>query len=99
MGYSSAPAVSHAITWGKKHEETARKMYIVEQRRKQHPSLTVKPSGLNIFSPAPFLAASTDGKVHDPTARPADGVLEIKCPYSIDGVNVTDLLPTEIASR
>ena len=37
--------------------------------------------------------------MHDPTARPADGVLEIKCPYSIDGVNVTDLSPTEFASR
>ena len=99
MGYSKLSVVSPAITWGKNHESTARKAYVAAQRRCGHIALSVSPSGLNIMPTASFLAASTDGKVHDPSFTPSSGVLEIKCPFSISGVNVTDLSPENIAAQ
>lgn len=99
MGYKQRHLTTAAITWGKKHEDIARKAYIAEVRRQGHPALSVSPSGLNLMNSATYLAASTDGKVVDPSHSPPEGVLEIKCPYSIDGERITDLSPSTITSR
>ena len=100
MGYGGHKSLSSpAINWGKKFEKTAQRAYVAAQRQQGHPGLFVSTSGLNIMVSHPYLAASTDGKVTDPSSEPAHGVLEIKCPYSINFTNITSLKPAEIAAQ
>ena len=84
---------------GKKKEVTARKAYILKVRREGPPALQVSPYGLNLMTSVTYLAASTDGKVLDPSHSPPEGLLEIRCPFSIDGELITGLAPSAIVSR
>lgn len=43
-------------------------------------SVNVSPSGFVIHPDAPYLGASPDGKVYDPTEDPPFGLAEVKCP-------------------
>ena len=74
---------SPATEWGKTHELTAISKYVQFQHDHGHPSLTVTASGIHISLKDPYLGASPDGSVYDPstTSQPF-GFLEVKCPYS-----------------
>ena len=97
MGYGHATFSVAATEHGKKHEEQARRTYAAYMNYVSHTGLTVQPSGLTLHPTMSFLGASSDGHVHDPCMNPPDGFLEIKCPFSIDNVDVRSLPPVEIA--
>lgn len=50
--------------------------------KKSAPNFTVFDVGLAIHSSFPFLVASLDGKVFDPSSDDNFGLLEIKCPFA-----------------
>ena len=66
------------------HEEEALADYLMLQNSVS--SVSVTPTGLTLFPSHPFLCASGDGKIEDMSEGPHNkhGVLEIKCPYSIN---------------
>ena len=99
IGYGHATFSVAATEHSKKHEEQARRTYAAYMNYVSHTGLTVQPSGLTLHPTMSFLGASSDGHVHDPCMNPPDGLLEIKCPFSIDNVDVRSLPPVEIARR
>ena len=66
--------------------------------KKGHTTLSHEPSGLTLSKTYSFLGASSDGIVMDPPEPPSDGLLEIKCPFSIDG-DVCCWSPFEMARK
>ena len=74
-GSKSAP-----ITWGLENERVARQQY-EEASKNTHSSFQIKPAGLYVNPNYPHLGASPDGLVTCTCC--GDGLLEIKCPYSI----------------
>ena len=48
-----------------------------------HPNLTVAQWGFMIYPEKCWLRASPDGVVEDPESNVLNGLLEIKCPYSV----------------
>ena len=74
---------SHATEWGINNESCALQAYQDKQRENGHPELVVCKSGFIINPLYPFLGASPDGAVYDPSSSDEPyGFLEIKCPYS-----------------
>ena len=73
-----------ALEWGRNHEETARTAYISAKTKGIAVPYQVLCTGIHISSEHPWLAASPDGLVKDPTETRdrQHGILEIKCPYS-----------------
>ena len=49
---------------------------------KKVPNFLVFDAGLSVHPSLPYLGASPDGKVFDPSAETPFGLLEIKCPLS-----------------
>ena len=54
--------------------------------------MTVSPRGLTLMPEYPYIGASSDGIVIDESMPviSQEGVLEIKCPYSIQSARVND---------
>ena len=74
---------SRATDWGKTHERIAIEKYVEFQHDHGHPSLTVTASGFYISMTDPYLGASPDGAVYDPSnASQPFGFVEVKCPYT-----------------
>jgi hypothetical protein len=71
------------IKWGQDNEVIARQQYIDFMHANNHYNLTVQECGFFVHPQKEWLGASPDGVVLDPTYNPSDGLLEIKCPYSI----------------
>jgi len=69
---------SKATMYGTLREDKAREQYVAHQQRNGHLALTVVLSGLVISVDTPWLAASPDGIVHDPTAVSPKGLVELK---------------------
>lgn len=69
-----------AITWGEENKHVARQEY-TEASTRTHTSFLIKSAGLYINPKYPHLGASPDGLIT--CACCGDGLLEIKCPYSI----------------
>lgn len=65
-----------------KHEAEAIQAYIQHQQRNGHDGLTVCSVGFHVSPSHPFIGASPDGGVYDPSADQPYGFIEIKCPYS-----------------
>ena len=82
---------SEAIQYGIDNEPVALGEYVSYQQSHGHPSLSVAPSGFFVSHIHPFLGATPDGAVYDPSdiANPF-GFLEIKCPFTARNV-----LPSE----
>ena len=75
--------LSHAIEWGINNESCALQAYQTKQRENGHPDLVVCKSRFIVNPLFPFLRASPDGAVYDPSLPEEPyGFLEIKCPYS-----------------
>ena len=72
-----------ATRYGTAMEDTARSQYQTYQRQNGHPDLHVEKCGLFVSLDNPWLAATPDGLVSDPseTTQPL-GLLEIKNPFT-----------------
>lgn len=73
---------SEATNWGKKNESIALEKYKQAQHDSGHHGLYYCPSGFVISENYPYLGASPDAVVHDPTEANPFGLAEVKCPYS-----------------
>lgn len=73
---------SPATEWGIRHEAKAIQEYIQHQQHNGHDGLTVCSVGFHVCRSHPFLGASPDGGVYDPSSDQPYGFLEVKCPYS-----------------
>ncbi|XP_062579262.1 uncharacterized protein LOC134241208 [Saccostrea cucullata] len=89
--YSRLPL---AVQWGIDHEMDAKEDYLQIKRAIQMET-DVQTSGLTLCSTHSFLGATSDGRVVD---NESTGLLEIKCPFSISGQNVTLLGISDIIS-
>lgn len=84
-------SISHipAVKWGTEHEDTARDEFYLHMTT-IHTNFVLKRTGLIIYQPYPFLAASPDGistcDCH------GDAVLEIKCPFKYKDLCSTEIL-------
>ena len=72
------------------HEEDAVQEYVKFQHTNGCNGLFVCESGIHISIDHPFLGATPDGCVYDPSAEEPYGFLEVKCPYL-----QTDNMPIE----
>ena len=74
---------SIAIDWGIENESRAIELYVSHQHTKGHSSLTVGPCGFLVSDSHPFLGATPDGTVYDPSdVQHPFGFVEVKCPYT-----------------
>ena len=74
---------SAATTWGIENESKAIEQYISYQHQQRSKELTVGPCGFLISGSHPFLGATPDGTVYDPSnIQQPFGFLEVKCPYT-----------------
>ena len=68
------------IVWGRSDESCALEKYKQEKLASAH-VLTVTKTGLWISPKYPFLGASPDAAIHDPSECQPFGFAEVKCPY------------------
>ena len=72
-----------ATEWGKTDESVAITSYIQYQHNHGHSSLTVTPVGFRTSLTHPYLGASPDGAVYDPSTESEPfGFVEVKSPYT-----------------
>jgi hypothetical protein len=88
-----------AVKWGIDHERDALEDYLTLQGAVT--DLKVSPSGITLYPSHAFLGASSDGWVIDQSMPKENqrGVLEIKCPYSMSGHNITEKEVHELAGE
>lgn len=72
---------NEATRYGMLMEDTARTEYISYQRQNWHPEVSTANCGLFVSYENPWLAATPDGIVTDPSEPSPSGLLEIKNPY------------------
>lgn len=85
---------SAATEWGKNNEEKAIELYVRIQQECGHSDLYACKSGFVISEEYPFLGASPDAAVYDPSTAKSFGLAEVKCPYSCRTIT-----PTEACSK
>ena len=73
-----------AISHGKGKEKVVRTLY-ARKMQQQVPGFAIFDAGLSVHPKFPYLGATPDGKVFDPSSNSKFGLLEIKCPYSKRG--------------
>ena len=71
-----------SIRHGKQNEKVVRSHYARKMQKHLDKNFTVYDSGLVVNPTHPYLGATPDGKVFDPTSDHPFGLLEIKCPYT-----------------
>jgi len=76
--------------YGMVSEETSQKEYTTYMHQHGHTGLTVSTSGLNISDESPWLAASPDGLVLDPSYTPVEGLVELKNPSSVQDMTISE---------
>ena len=99
MGYSHMSGLPVQMRWGLEKESVARNCYIKTMNSKGHGEFCVMSSGLTLLLSHSYLGASADGIIIDPQRPTEPGVLEIKCPVSVDGESVLALAPADIAAK
>lgn len=88
---SFVPAINH----GRNMEPIARRVYI-ETMKKTHKNFTVEECGIFVDIDEPYLGASPDGLVSCNCC--GEGVIEIKCPYSIAHLDPNETPPDYVTS-
>lgn len=74
---------SVAVNWGIQNESRAIESYVLFQQGKGRENILVGPCGFLISESHPYLGATPDGTVHDPSdLQHPFGFIEVKCPYS-----------------
>ena len=74
-----------ATRWGILQENSTKEQYL-EHKKKESPDISAIPTGLVVSIEHPWLAASPDGLVYDPTEDPPNGLVEFKNPYATRNV-------------
>ena len=77
---------SPATDWGKANEKKALQLYQEKQHESGHKDLFACPSGFVISEEYPYLGASPDAAVYDPSVPDPFGLAEVKCPFSFRDV-------------
>ena len=72
---------NRAIEWGKINEPVAIKKYHEKQGTSGDSGIILAKAGFVISKQFPFLGASPDGYVYDPSSLNQYGLVEVKCPY------------------
>ena len=70
-----------SMAHGKENEKVARSIYSNKVQKKVS-AFTVFDAGISVNPEFPFVGATPDGRVHDPSENPTYGQVEIKCPFS-----------------
>ena len=78
-----------ATRWGILQEGSTNEQYL-KSKQKASPDISTTSTGLVISIDHPWLAASPDGLVHDPTEDPPYGVVEFKNPYSMRNLTLCE---------
>ena len=99
MEYTPMTGVPAPLKWGRDKEATARFAYVQRMHELGHKSLHCQSTGLTPLSSHSYMGASSDGLIIDHHYHKNNGVVEIKCPFSIEKSEVHHLAPTEIARR
>ena len=73
---------NEATRYGQEMEEQTRKDYELHQQQNGHEGLKTQPVGLVISLENPWLAASPDNRVDDPSETPTTGLAEYKNPFA-----------------
>ena len=79
-----------ATEWGKTHEACALEAYRNHHRSRGNTDLVTSSAGFVISEENPFLGASPDGYVYDPSTLQSFGLVEIKCPYKYRAYTPTE---------
>ncbi len=75
---------TEATRYGSAKEQETIDLYIAHQKKNGHRQLTINKCGLSISISNPWLAASPDGVVSDPSnPSQALGLVEVKNPFSV----------------
>ncbi|KAK3107059.1 hypothetical protein FSP39_006038 [Pinctada imbricata] len=75
-----------AVKWGQDHEEKARRQY--DELMSLVKDVSVVDTGITLCESHSFIGASSDGRIFE---GDEEGVLEIKCPFSMNGVEVHNM--------
>ena len=78
-----------ATMYGIEMEAEARNDYIRYQHSNGHPGLSTEHVGLVISLENPWMAASPDDRVHDPSVNSHYGLAEYKNPYSVKNMTLS----------
>ena len=81
---------SKATRNGSLVEEATRQEYASRQQECGHHNLKTMKAGLTISLANPWLAASPDDKVYDPTTTPPWGLAEYKNPHSVKDLTISE---------
>ena len=81
---------NQATQYGTYMEPVAREQYVTYQQQNGHPGLTTIKTGLVVSLQTPWLAATPDDQVYDPTALPPQGLAEYKNPYAARLMTVSE---------
>ena len=79
-----------ATDWGRQREPLALKAYVEHQAGVGHVGLLAVNAGFVVCEAHPFLGASPDAYVNDPTSVDQFGLAEIKCPYKYRDLSPAD---------
>lgn len=79
-----------ATQYGIDMEQSTRDHYVMYQRQNGHPSLEVQSTGLVISQDNPWIAASPDDRVQDPSSTSLSGLAEYKTPYSVRAMTILE---------
>ncbi|KAK3098503.1 hypothetical protein FSP39_020126 [Pinctada imbricata] len=82
-----------AVKWGQDHEEKARRQYV--ELMSLVKDVSVVDTGITLCESHSFIGASSDGRIFE---GDEEGVLEIKCPFSMNGVEVHNMQIDDIIS-
>ena len=85
---------STATRWGLLQEDSTNAHYL-EEKHYTSPELFTSPSGLIISPDNPWLAASPDELVYDPTETSPYGIAEFKNPYSVRNLTLREAATTK----
>ena len=99
MGYTPMMGLPAPLKWGREKEATARFAYVQRMHALGHKDLQCQSTGLTLLPSHSYMGASSDGLIINHRHHKDNGVLEIKCPFSIDKSTVHHLTPMEIAQR
>ncbi len=79
-----------ATHYGISNEDDTREKYITYMKQHGHSNLSVEKCGLFVSTENPWLAGTPDGLVHDPDSTQPLGLLEIKNPYSVREMMISE---------
>ena len=91
------PLNTIAVRYGREHEKDAIDSY-VEYQVKRGVAIVVQKCGLVVDASLPWLAASPDAIVSDPSLKESSqGCLEVKCPFLCEKMSISEACKTVAA--